>query len=809
VNLDRAETIVKQLLSPKYLNSPQQMVFRAAWHGQSYRDLATAAGYDHNYIKGVGAQVWRLLSTATKCNVTKSNFRQVLQSLAESDDLLLAANLSHHTPGSPQQELDWIEVIDVAAFYGRELECKQLQSWIVTNRCRLVAILGMGGMGKTTISIKILRQLQSAVDPQSPSDPNRFNQIVWRSLLNAPPLKELLPELIRTLVAPAKSGHHNRLSQSINSQQETVQFKLELMPKTVGGQIELLLKICQASRCLIVLDNGESIFQAGAPVGQYRPGYADYGDLFSTLGRMNHQSCLVLTSREKPTEISKLEGVNTKVRTLVLPGLDPTAGQQIFADRGCLPVPPIEWDKIDRYCGGNPLALQLIAATIQEVADGDIREILPYLQSDQLGFADIHILLAQQWERLTVAEQQVMYWLAIGREPLPMNDLAALLHPAWNHLHPSRGLATAKGAIENSSLLAVLQSLRRRSIIFAGSAQLDGGNRNWSLQPMTIEYVTSRFVDRICTEIEQQQPFWLNTHPICQVNTKEYLRQAQLRTIVQPAIDRLRTSIGNLSQIGTQLRLILARWQSINAHQPGYLAGNLLNFLTYLKLDLTELDCAELCIQQAYLVESDLHQVNFANAQIINCAFTQTFNSVLSIAYSPDGQILAASDSSGEIRLWNVRDGQCLLTCSGHTNWVRAIKFSPDGQYLASTSDDRTLKIWDLSAGICVQTIGEGIHSLGFSFSPDGRYLASGSTSHTIYYWDLQTGVCVKEFTGHQDWSIDVKFHPDGNQLISASADHTVRIWNIQNGQCRQILTGHENWVTTIDCSTISSYWTW
>jgi WD40 repeat protein len=801
VDLDRAETIVKELLSPKYLNSPQEMVFRAAWQGQSYRELAASAGYDHNYIKGVGAQVWRLLSTATNRNVTKTNFQQVLQSLVAAEDLRLPSTVSLQSSSPLQLGIDWGEAMDVSAFYGRELERNQLLSWIVTDRCRLVAILGMGGMGKTTISIEILRQLQSTLDPHTPTDADRFSQIVWRSLLNAPPLKELLPELIRTLVAPGgKLDRHNRLSQQL-SPQKSRQFQLESMPKTIGSQIELLLEICQAHRCLIVLDNGESIFQAGAHVGQYRPGYADYGDLFSTLGRMNHQSCLVLTSREQPTEISKLAGVNTKVRTLVLPGLDPTAGQQIFADRGCLPVPPIEWAEIDQYCGGNPLALQLIAATIQEVADGDVSEILPYLRSNKLGFADIHLLLAQQWERLTIAEQQVMYWLAISREPIPMNDLAGLLHPAWNHHHPDRGSANTKGAIENSSLLAVLQSLRRRSIIFAGSAQLDGGNRNWSLQPMTIEYVTSRFVDRICTEIEQQKPFWLNTHPICQVNTKEYLRQAQLRMIVQPAIDRLRTSIGNLYHIGTHLRLILAKWRVANAHQPGYLAGNLLNLLTYLKLDLTNLDCSELCIQQAYLVESDLPQVNFANAQMVNCAFTQTFSSVLAIAYSPDGQILAASDSSGEIRLWDVRDGQSLLTCSGHTNWVRAIKFSPDGQYLASTSDDHTLKIWDLQEGICLQTIGEGIHSLGFSFSPDGRYLASGSTSNIIYYWDLQTGTCVREFVGHQDWSIDVKFHPQGDQLISGSADRTVRIWDIYSGQCRLILNGHKNWVTTIDCS--------
>ncbi len=792
MELDRAEAVVKELLSPKYLSIPQQMVFRAAWQGQSYRSLAESAGYDQNYLKGVGAQVWRTLAIATKSKVTKANFKQILASFVQPEDRLVSA------PAPLQSGIDWGDAMDVSAFYGRELERNHLRQWILTDRCRLVAILGMGGMGKTTISIELLRQFQAETNSKDPSGSIGFDRIIWRSLLNAPPLQELLPELIRMLVIDPDRRPTSKL-QTSSREIDLVDF--QPIPKTVAGQIELLLKICQEYRCLIVLDNGESIFQSGAHVGQYRSGYDNYGDLFKILGRMNHQSCLLLTSREKPTEISQLEGVNTKVRTLVLSGLDHGAGQQIFADRGCLPIASPEWTEIDRYCGGNPLALQLIAATVQEVADGDISEIFPYLQSDKLGFADIHVLLDQQWQRLTVEEHQVMYWLAVAREPMPMIDLEALLHPAWNHRAASdpQSSRRVKRTAANSSLLTVLQSLRRRSIIFSGSGQIDQSKRYWSLQPMVMEYVTSRFVDQICTEIEDRQPFLLNTHPISQANTKEYLRQAQLRLIVQPAIDRLRTNIGNSQQIGTHLRLILAAWRNTNSRQPGYLAGNLLNFLTYLKLDLTDLDCSDLVIQQAYLVGVELAQVNFANAQILDCAFTQTFSSILAIAYSPDGKTLAASDSSGEIRVWCVRDRQCLLTCSGHTNWVRAIKFSPDGRYLASSSDDRTLKIWDLQDGICLQTIGDGIHSLGFSFSPDGRYIASGSVNHTIYYWEVQTGICLREFNGHQDWSIDVKFHPEGHQIISGSADHTIRVWDVATGNCDRILLGHENWVTAVD----------
>ncbi|AFY95100.1 WD40 repeat domain-containing protein [Chamaesiphon minutus] len=797
MEIERAEAIVKELLAPKYLNPPQQLVFRAAWAGRSYRDLAAAAGYDFNYIKGVGAQVWRMLSAATQQKVSKTNFRQIIESFATK----IAPPPSVVEPIYSQ--IDWGEGMDVSAFYGRELERDRLHRWLGKDRCRLVAILGMGGMGKTTIAVELVQELQAAmrnsIEDGAPEDPDRFSYILWRSLLNAPPLKELLPELIRTLIL---SPRLKTSSSATGRQLTSDRLQLELMPKTVPGQIELLLEICQHHRCLIVLDNGESIFQAGARVGQYRPGYADYGDLFSTLGRMNHQSCLLLTSREKPTQISQLEGVDAKVRTLMLPGLDAVAGQQIFADRGCKPVVPIEWAEVDRYCGGNPLAFQLIAAAVQEVADGDVSEIFPYLRANKLGFADIHILLEQQWERLTSEEQQVMYWLAIGREPMPIADLETALHPAWNRQPPGNlELSAPEGSLGNSSLLTVLQSLRRRSTI-SNSSGIDRGRHHWSLQPMVMEYVTSKFVERICTEIEREQPLLLDTHPIAQANAKEYLRQAQLRLIVKPTLDRLRTNIGNPQHIGQHLRRILADWQARNSLQPGYLAGNILNFLIDLKLDLTDLDCSELVVRQAYLVGSDLAGVNFTNAQMVDCAFTQTFSSILAIAYHPTADTLAASDSNGDIRLWCVSDGQCLLTCSGHTNWVRSIKFSPDGRYLASSSDDRTIAIWDLQdGGVCVRTLGEGIHSLGLSFSPNGRYLASGSTNNIIYYWDLQTGQCVRQFTGHQHWSMCVCFHPQGHQLVSGSADGTVRIWDVANGKCDRVYNGHENWVTTVDYS--------
>ena len=83
------------------------------------------------------------------------------------DDLAFARIANKHQ--------DWGEAIDVSLFYGRTEELTTLEEWIVTERCRLVAVLGMGGMGKTALAAKVAAQVQ-----------HEFEYVIWRSLRNAP-----------------------------------------------------------------------------------------------------------------------------------------------------------------------------------------------------------------------------------------------------------------------------------------------------------------------------------------------------------------------------------------------------------------------------------------------------------------------------------------------------------------------------------------------------------------------------------------------------------------------------------------------
>jgi WD40 repeat protein len=521
-----------------------------------------------------------------------------------------------------------------------------------------------------------------------------------------------------------------------------------------------------------VFDNVESILQSGDRHGCYLAGYEGYGEIFQRVSDESHQSCLVITSREKPHGVTVREGTHLPVRSLQLSGLTAVDAHHILIDKG-LASPTLDREHLIEYVFGNPLALKLVATTVQNLFGGDIQA---FLAAGTGVFSSLQDLLAQQFDRFSPLQQQVMYWLAINREGVTPARLQAEFLPATT-------LPT---------LLAALEALHDRSSI-------ETTERGLTQQPVIMEYVTQRFIQQIEREIITGELALFSTHALIEAQTKDYLRDAQIQLILQPLIDRLLAHFPTQFHLERHLNKILTSLRQQTDKIAGYAAGNLLNLFCHLKTDLQGFNFSHLAIRQAYLRNATLHDVDFTGSHISQTAFAETFGGVVGIAFSPDGKYLATSDTKGDIQIWDARTLTKYVNCQGHQHWTWAIDFSPDGQYLASASDDHQVKLWDVATGECLRTYtGHTFSVNAVMFSPDGQIIASSSQDSTIRLWRTfpnNSHPEIQTLSGHQGRVWSIAFSPDGNTLVSGGEDLTMRLWDLATGLCLVDWQAHTAWV--------------
>ena len=238
------------------------------------------------------AELYRLLDEELGVAPTAETTRLFEQiKLGSYESVSVDVTAIKQTALEQSRTIDWGDIPGEVPFYGRQDQLKQLQQWLTDEASpgeassgevsrsegrRFIAITGMGGMGKTALAARLTRWLGQ----QSHS----YECIIWRSLINAPPLTAVLRLWLTTL-----SGQ-----------------QLAEIPETIDEQMALLMTYLRERRCLLILDNFESIMETGVRAGQYRPGYEAYGQLVQSAGGGQHQSCLLITSRELPRGLSRL-----------------------------------------------------------------------------------------------------------------------------------------------------------------------------------------------------------------------------------------------------------------------------------------------------------------------------------------------------------------------------------------------------------------------------------------------------------------------------------------------------------------------
>ncbi|UKO95880.1 NB-ARC domain-containing protein [Nostoc sp. UHCC 0870] len=557
----------------QHLRDVETTILRGAWQAKTYEQIAETCQYSLGYIKQVAApKLWKLLSEALEEDISKTNFRFMIERLwggipekviysselinplsqasinkieerqsHSSSDGVVPSVADHLTSPQTKPQLYWGEVPEIGIFYGRTQELSTLKEWLINDRCRLLAVVGMGGIGKTTLAAHCTQQTQ-----------HEFESVVWRDLRKDPSVSQLLAELTQ-LISPQLNNY--------------------VIAEDIDAQISNFIGLLRQHRCLIVLDTTTGIQQISHFSGHYREGYQSYGKLLRRLGQESHRSCLMWIAREKPREIVLMEGENSPVRSLSLKGLDSQA-KEIFREKKLLDQD--SWDDLIQLYRGNPLALKIVANTIQELFGG---KVSAFLKQETIVFGELNDILDEQFEYISALEQEILYWLAIECQPISLYQLRAdILAP-----------------VAQAELIEAIESLLRRSLIERTVVEEDVV---FSLQqPVISQYVINQICEHICTEIQEfarhQKIEKIELLRILALvkkrQTDVVIQEMQVRLILKPIKNQLCKILKDENLIEEHLTKILSVLHGKTPLVVGYAKSNIESLLLELKLDLTNI----------------------------------------------------------------------------------------------------------------------------------------------------------------------------------------------------------------------------
>ncbi|NEQ72262.1 MAG: AAA family ATPase [Okeania sp. SIO2C9] len=451
----------------KHLEDLQKDVLKGTIEGKTYSDIAEDSGFSESHVKNVGQELWNLLSLILGEKISKTNFKGICEKIKRqnfSSAIILGnchtnptANtnninifpvnifpdrerycsatltrsptyLENSQESKNQPQLYLAEAPKIFNFYDRSSELTTLENWILKDSSRLIALLGISGIGKTTLTLQLIKQIKT-----------NFNYIIYRSLRFSPTLDETLTKLLKKFPQEAD------ISQNIET------------------KISQLLNYLNQYRCLIILDDLQMLFCSGKIAGQYQTESENYQIFFQLIAEMNHQSCLILNSREKPIEIAQLETKNNSVRSLILSNLG--LGAKQILDNHKLSDEETWENLIDIY-QGNPRWIEFTATMIQELFDSSVAK---FLQWEKVILSESLVAeLDKIFPRITQNEQTIIIQLAQENQPVTLHQIDKTVE------------------LSTSDLLNSIQSLKRRLLL---DIKQEDKTTYFSLNPVLKQYV--------------------------------------------------------------------------------------------------------------------------------------------------------------------------------------------------------------------------------------------------------------------------------------------------------------------------------
>jgi WD40 repeat protein len=711
-------------------------------------------------------------------------FTRMMKDRTARSSAVVPPRLSPERTGTRQH---WSGAPDVNGFLSRADELETLRRWIVEDTCRVVVVLGLGGIGKTLLATRAAHDLEVY-----------FENVYWRSLRNAPPFDELISSIIGFLSPQDPSLLTND-----------------------HARFDRLLELLDESPTLLVLDNLETLLQPGERTGGYVSGYSAYAELFQRVAEAPHRSCLLLTSREEPPELGALKGSASPTRTLNLGGLAPDDVQVLLGDKH-LHGDDADWSRLVTRYAGNGLALKLIGQSIHELFGGDINAFMDDVDASQGGlFGGVRQLLDTQVRRLSEAELLVVRRLAVEREAMTFAELATQL----------------RDGISRAESREAVEALLRRSLL-----ERHEPGPTFTLQSVVLEFVTEQIVAQAAEDLAHYAIEGLRTQPLVNALAKDYVRRTQERLIGLPVLERLAALVGSRAEAERRITVYLSKLRARPLEEQGYGPGNAINLLRLLRGDLRRLDLSDLSIRSVYLADVEAQDTRLARSHLADSVTAEAFHHA-SVALSPDGAHLMAGTTSGEVSLWRAVDRRLLLTMPAHAGLVWRVALALEQDLAASASEDGTVRLWRASNGDALATLaghtdfvqgvalgGNGViasggqdgtvrlwraptgeplrtlHSpaggvLSVALTRDAQHVMCGTQDGTIVFWEVESGRLLESLPAHTGPVPGLAVSDQGGLLASASLDGTVKLWDSGLRRLRHTLDGHTGGVWNVSLS--------
>jgi len=191
--------------------------------------------------------------------------------------------------------------------------------------------------------------------------------------------------------------------------------------------------------------------------------------------------------------------------------------------------------------------------------------------------------------------------------------------------------------------------------------------------------------------------------------------------------------------------------------------------------------------------------LHWKNAKVKN--FAQHSDAVGSVAFSPDGLMLASGSKDKTIQIWDLATGKSIRTFPGDSATIWSVAFDAKGTKLATGTGFWRVMLWDLKTGQVTRSLDHTASVWSVAFSPDGQVVASGSGDKTTKISDATTGSLIYNLPDHTDFVYSVAFTPDGKSLVSASKDKKITIVDVETGKLLKTLEGHGDQVRSVAVS--------